>query len=161
MKESNWLWVAFSIVALMSATAVAVTDDERRAVFEQYLDFAALVEGGSVQPNWLADGSAFWYAEGGPADWVIWRVDPAAYDFAQPYRLAPQVKGRLMLAGGLADFATFPEFMRMSRALIDAGIDHEQVVLPEEGHGYTGVAEDYFIRKLAAFFARHVMQAER
>ncbi|MDE0365371.1 MAG: alpha/beta fold hydrolase [Gammaproteobacteria bacterium] len=83
----------------------------------------------------------------------------AAYDFAQPYRLAPQVKGRLMLVGGLADFATFPEFMRMSRALIDAGVDHEQVVLPEEGHGYTGVAEDYFIRKLAAFFARHVMQA--
>ncbi len=83
-----------------------------------------------------------------------------AYDFASPYRLAPQVKGRLMLVGGLADFATFPEFMRMSRALIDAGIDHEQVVLPEEGHGYTGVAEDYFIRKLSAFFARHVMRAE-
>ena len=84
-----------------------------------------------------------------------------AYDFATPYRLAPQVKGRLMLVGGLADFATFPEFMRMSRALIDAGIDHDQVVLPEEGHGYTGVAEDYFIRKLADFFARNVMDAER
>ena len=84
-----------------------------------------------------------------------------AYDFATPYRLAPQVKGRLMLVGGLADFATFPEFMRMSRALIDAGIDHDQVVLPEEGHGYTGVAEDYFIRKLADFFAKNVMQAGR
>ena len=84
----------------------------------------------------------------------------AAYDFATPYRLAPQVKGSLMLAGGLADFATFPEFMRMSRALIDAGIDHEQVVLPEEGHGYTGVAEGYFIRKLVGFFDRNVMRAE-
>ena len=84
----------------------------------------------------------------------------AAYDFAQPYRLAPRIKGRLMLAGGLADFATFPEFMRMSRALIDAGIDHEQVVLPEEGHGYTGVAEDYFIRKLVDFFERNVRQAQ-
>ncbi len=84
-----------------------------------------------------------------------------AYEFASPYRLAPQVKGKLMLVGGLADFATFPEFMRMSRALIDVGIDHEQVVLPEEGHGYTGVAEDYFIRKLADFFARNVMQAGR
>lgn len=66
-----------------------------------------------------------------------------------------------MLVGGLADFATFPEFMRMSRALIDAGIDHDQVVLPEEGHGYTGVAEEYFIRKLAGFFARNVMEAGR
>jgi len=82
-----------------------------------------------------------------------------AYEFATPYRLAPSIKGRLMIAGGLADFATFPEFMRMSRALIDAGIDHDQVVLPEEGHGYTGVAEEYFIRKLVAFFDRNVMQA--
>lgn len=85
----------------------------------------------------------------------------SAYEFASPFRLAPQVKGRLMLVGGLADFATFPEFMRMSRALIDAGIDHDQVVLPEEGHGYTGVAEEYFIRKLAGFFARNVMEAGR
>ncbi|MYE10338.1 MAG: prolyl oligopeptidase family serine peptidase [Gammaproteobacteria bacterium] len=85
----------------------------------------------------------------------------SAYEFASPYRLAPQVRGRLMLVGGLADFATFPEFMRMSRALIDAGIDHDQVVLPEEGHGYTGVAEDYYIRKLAGFFARNVMEAGR
>ena len=84
-----------------------------------------------------------------------------AYEFASPYRLAPQVKGRLMLVGGLADYATFPEFMRMSRALIDAGVDHDQVVLPEEGHGYTGAGEAYFIRKLAGFFERNVMESGR
>ena len=84
-----------------------------------------------------------------------------AYEFALPFRLAARIEGRLMLAGGLADYATFPDLMRMSRALIDAGIDHEQVVLPEEGHGYTGVAEEYFIRKLVGFFDRNVMQAER
>ena len=82
----------------------------------------------------------------------------AAYDFASPFRHAPTIKGKLMLVGGTADFATFPEYMKMSHALIEAGVDHEQVVLPEQGHGYSGNGEDYYIRKLVDFFDRNVMR---
>jgi dipeptidyl aminopeptidase/acylaminoacyl peptidase len=35
-----------------------------------------MVRGGAVQPRWLADGSSFWFAEGGPAERVVHRVDP-------------------------------------------------------------------------------------
>ncbi len=80
----------------------------------------------------------------------------AAYEYASPFRLAPDIKGKLMLAVGTSDYATMTEAMKMSRALIDAGIHHEQVVMPQEGHGYTGKAEMYFIEALVDFFDRHL-----
>ncbi|MFQ5816944.1 MAG: hypothetical protein ACE5H2_03175 [Terriglobia bacterium] len=51
---------------------------EREAMYRRYLEFPSLVKGGSLQPHWLADGSSFWYAEGAPANTVIWKVDPRA-----------------------------------------------------------------------------------
>ena len=68
--------LGFALLIPLAGTAAAA--DSRQAVFEQYLDFAALVKGASIEPNWLADGSSFWYADGGPANRVIWRVDPDA-----------------------------------------------------------------------------------
>jgi dipeptidyl aminopeptidase/acylaminoacyl peptidase len=79
-----------------------------------------------------------------------------AYEYASPFRLAGDIKGKLMIAVGTSDYATLTEAMKMSRALIDAGIHHEQVVLPQEGHGYTGAAEMYFIEALVDFFDRHL-----
>ena len=51
---------------------------EREAMYYRYLEFPSYVKGGSIQPHWMADGSSFWYAEGGPAHTVIYKVDPAA-----------------------------------------------------------------------------------
>jgi dipeptidyl aminopeptidase/acylaminoacyl peptidase len=51
---------------------------EREAMYYRYLEFASYVKGGSIQPHWMADGSSFWYAEGAPANTVIWKVDPRA-----------------------------------------------------------------------------------
>ena len=79
-----------------------------------------------------------------------------AYEYASAFRLATQIRGKLMLVGGTADYFTFPDFMKMSRTLIDAGILHEQVVLPEEGHGYIGKGQEYFINALVDFFGRHL-----
>ena len=47
-------------------------------MYSRYLEFASYVKGGTVEPHWMADGSSFWYAEGGPENTVIWRVDPNA-----------------------------------------------------------------------------------
>lgn len=49
---------------------------ERDAMYYRYLQFNSYVKGGSIQPHWMADGSSFWYAEGAPANTVIWKVDP-------------------------------------------------------------------------------------
>lgn len=49
---------------------------EQEAMYYRYLEFPSYVKGGSVEPRWMADGSTFWYAEGAPANTVIWKVDP-------------------------------------------------------------------------------------
>lgn len=49
---------------------------EREAMYYRYLEFSSYVKGGSIEPHWMADGSSFWYAEGAPANTVIWKVDP-------------------------------------------------------------------------------------
>jgi dipeptidyl aminopeptidase/acylaminoacyl peptidase len=55
-----------------------MASSEREALYYRYLAFDSLVKGGSVQPNWMADGSTFWYAEGAPDNTVIYKVDPRA-----------------------------------------------------------------------------------
>lgn len=50
---------------------------DRLAMAERARSLPELVEGGSITPHWRTDGSAFWYAEGAPAETVIWTVDPA------------------------------------------------------------------------------------
>ncbi len=58
--------------------AEEASQSEREAMYYRYLEFPSLVKGGSVEPHWMADGSSFWYAEGAPANTVIWKVDPKA-----------------------------------------------------------------------------------
>ena len=51
---------------------------EREAMYYRYLEFASYVQGGSIEPHWMADGSSFWYADAAPADTAIYKVDPKA-----------------------------------------------------------------------------------
>ncbi len=51
---------------------------EHEAMYHRYLEFASYMQGGSIDPHWMADGSSFWYAEGAPADTAIYKVDPKA-----------------------------------------------------------------------------------
>ncbi len=77
-----------SIVLMLIATALATkmltgqnpetAQAEREAMYYRYLEFPSYVRGGSIQPHWMANGSSFWYAEGAPANTVIYKVDPNA-----------------------------------------------------------------------------------
>ena len=49
---------------------------EREAMYRRYLEFPSYVQGGKIEPHWMADGSSFWYAEEAPDNTVIWKVDP-------------------------------------------------------------------------------------
>ncbi|MDA2930967.1 S9 family peptidase, partial [Acidobacteria bacterium AH-259-O06] len=51
---------------------------EQEAMYYRYMEFPSYVKGGSIDPHWMADGSSFWYAEGAPANTVIYNVDPRA-----------------------------------------------------------------------------------
>jgi len=79
MKRTTTCTVVLGlIVALATPAATAGTPEENEAVYQAYMQFGDMVEGGTVTPGWILGGPSFWYAEGGPQNTVIWRVDPAA-----------------------------------------------------------------------------------
>jgi len=79
-----------------------------------------------------------------------------AYDRADIARSAKDLRGRLLIVAGTSDDAVMGPAMRMVRALIDAGIDHECVLVPNAFHHFSGADEEYLVRKLVAWFDRHV-----
>ncbi len=83
MRRTLDLRVAAALLAALSLVqspvrAQEAIPSEREAMYYRYLEFASLVKGGSVQPHWMADGNSFWYAEGAPANTIIYKVEPKA-----------------------------------------------------------------------------------
>ncbi|NGY03285.1 S9 family peptidase [Solimonas terrae] len=84
------------------------------------------------------------------------QTNPDGYRKADIFAMAPRLDRPLMIAGGTADHATWPDAIKMTEALIRAGKDHEFVVLPDQVHGFGSVHQDYLDNKQAAFFRRHL-----
>jgi dipeptidyl aminopeptidase/acylaminoacyl peptidase len=80
----------------------------------------------------------------------------AAYDYANNNNWADKITGKLMLVAGTADSPRPGITMRFVSKLVEAGIDHELVVLPEAGHGYTGKDDEYFVHKLVWQFETYL-----
>lgn len=80
----------------------------------------------------------------------------AVYDAANCLYRAPAVTKPLMIANGTSDHATWTDAIKMSEALIQADVDHDFVVLPEQYHGYDLTHDRFYQRKLVAFFAAHL-----
>ncbi len=68
--------LGFIMSLFIGATAYA--DESDNSVYDAYMDFASLVQGGTVTPNWMPDGNKFWIVEGGPQNREILVIDPAA-----------------------------------------------------------------------------------
>lgn len=78
-KRSTAILVVTGLALIAyAARTQEVQQSEREAMYHRYMEFASYVKGGSIEPRWMADGSSFWYAEGAPANTVIWKVDPKA-----------------------------------------------------------------------------------
>jgi dipeptidyl-peptidase-4 len=80
----------------------------------------------------------------------------AAYEEADVIRQAGKIKQPLMIAAGTRYNLTTSSVMKMVRALIEAGIEHELIIVPDATHHFVGVEEDYLIGKLTGFFDRYV-----
>ncbi len=50
---------------------------KRESMYEKYLNFSSYVRGGTVVPNWMADGARFWYVDGDPDSLIVWKINPA------------------------------------------------------------------------------------
>jgi dipeptidyl aminopeptidase/acylaminoacyl peptidase len=80
----------------------------------------------------------------------------AVYDAANVLGRAPFITKPLMIAVGTSDHATWTDAIKMSEELIQANVNHDFVVLPEQYHGYDVVHNRFYHRKMAEFFARHI-----
>jgi len=88
------------------------------------------------------------------------RENKAVYDAADPYRLAPKLKGDLLLVGGLMDTGTEADLFKMSQTLIHLGKQHETMSYPDGGHGGADDATLYDFEMKKRFFLRHLMNVE-
>jgi dipeptidyl-peptidase 4 len=80
----------------------------------------------------------------------------AGYADASLFERAPLVAGELMMAVGTSDTFTLTDTITMSHALIGAGVQHEVVLLPGQGHHFVGASMDYFLERQTRFFEKHL-----
>jgi len=78
--------------------------------------------------------------------------NPAAYEAASVFRLAPKIKGDLLMIGGTLDTSTYHDILKMTNALVEAGVHHELLVLPNQEHMYGGKAGAFARDEIIRFF---------
>ena len=72
-------------------------------------------------------------------------------------KLAPNLKGRILLATGDMDNNVHPGgTIRLANALIKANKRFDFILLPGKPHGY-GDMQPYFNRQLMEYFAEHLL----
>jgi dipeptidyl aminopeptidase/acylaminoacyl peptidase len=84
------------------------------------------------------------------------QTNRAAYDAANIIKQARGIRRPLMIVAGSSDYIVINSAMKMTWALIEAGIDHEFVVVPQAFHQFVGAEENYLLVKLTGWFNRHV-----
>ena len=113
LKEPLFVFLVMGFVVIPPLVCAQEAEpSEQEAMYYRYLEFPSYVKGGNVDPHWMADGSSFWYAEGAPANTVIYKVDPTAntkaplFDTARLRRALTDVLGQEPPHEGLpfADF---------------------------------------------------------
>jgi dipeptidyl aminopeptidase/acylaminoacyl peptidase len=79
-----------------------------------------------------------------------------AYEFANNHLCANRITGKLMMIAGTSDAVCYPAALKMAHYLIESGVDHEFVVLPEGYHSFTGKDDEYVVHKLVKHFETHL-----
>jgi dipeptidyl aminopeptidase/acylaminoacyl peptidase len=84
------------------------------------------------------------------------QLEPGAYHRANPIEHAASLARPLMIISGTRFTRTTSGSFKMARALIDAGVDHEFVLVPDATHGFVGTEMSYALSKHVAWFERHL-----
>jgi len=141
-------WIKNTVIAVLLAVTVLAgglraqeaKQSEREAMYRRYLEFPSYVEGGSIQPHWMADGSSFWYAEGASANTVVYKVDPAAntkgplFDTARLRRALAEALGHEPPYQGLP----FPEFTFLdAEEAVKFTAEEKEFILPLDTYTIT------------------------
>src|SRR6185295_15592120 len=123
-----------------TAQAPAARDSAaRERAFWQFLNYGSLVKGGSVTPRWMADGSSFWYVQGGPDSTVAYRVEPAT-GAVTPLLDVPRTRRALAVALGHE-----PPYRGLPFADLSLVSDEKAVRFALEGREFLLALSDYSI----------------
>ncbi len=83
-------------------------------------------------------------------------ADDATWEANSNIPVAKNLKGKLMLIhGDIDDNVPIAATMKLSKALIDAGKDHELVILPNTKHN---VSQPYYFQKMFGFFYDNLIE---
>lgn len=89
-----------------------------------------------------------------PADSICFQLEKIQTNI----EIASKYRGHLLLATGLMDNNVHPaQTFRLARALMDAGINFDMVILPSSTHAFFETEEDYFLFKLRNHFAKYLL----
>jgi dipeptidyl aminopeptidase/acylaminoacyl peptidase len=86
------------------------------------------------------------------------RENKAAYEVADAFALAPQLRGQLLLIGGMNDPSTQADLFKMSELLIRLGKQHRVMIYPCCGHGAVGRTAEYDMELKKRFFVEHLIE---
>ena len=81
------------------------------------------------------------------------------YEAANVFRMAPGLKGQLLLTGGINDTGTQADLFRMSETLVRAGIQHDMMVYANTGHGAFGQTGEYNMELKKNYLVKHLLNA--
>jgi dipeptidyl aminopeptidase/acylaminoacyl peptidase len=79
------------------------------------------------------------------------------YEFSSNYRLAGNLKGKLLLIQGTADYSVpISQTMRMADALVRSDKPFDLLILPEFGHGTNARIQRYWQDRSLEYFVEHL-----
>ena len=81
------------------------------------------------------------------------------YEAGNVFRMAPNLKGKLLLIGGINDTATQADLFQMSETLVRAGIQHDMMIYANTGHGALGQTGEYNFELKKDYFVKHLLTA--
>jgi len=80
-----------------------------------------------------------------------------AYEYASNLPLAGNLQGKLLLIHGTSDTAApFSNIMKLVEAFIRAGKPYDLIVLPDQGHSFTGTSRTYSLEAIRRYFQEHL-----
>ncbi|MFM9909840.1 MAG: prolyl oligopeptidase family serine peptidase [Chitinophagaceae bacterium] len=95
-----------------------------------------------------------------PEMYMGWPVD-STYHEVSNITMAGNLKGKLLIThGGIDENVNPSATFKLAEALIKADKQFDMLIFPSEHHGYTGKANDYFLKRRWNYFIQYLLGAE-
>jgi dipeptidyl aminopeptidase/acylaminoacyl peptidase len=94
--------------------------------------------------------------DGWPEMYMGWPVD-SSYHKVSNITMAGNLKGKLLIThGGIDENVNPSATFKLAEALIKNNKEFDMLILPSQRHGYEGIYNDYFTKKMWNYFVEHL-----